>query len=265
MMVALLSGSFGLLLGSFLNVCIYRWPLDESVVAPRSHCPSCGNTIAWYDNIPLFSYLLLRGRCRHCHASIPVRYLLVELICGLLAAGMVAVYGLTPLALQQFVFGAISLALVATDWEQRLLPDEFTLGGTVLGLVSAWFVPRELLLAPLLAGWQWSDAALGLLEAALAAALFSGFLWTLGTVYGKLRDKEVLGLGDVKMAAFLGAFLSVPAMLQVLILASVSGLIIGLLYIYLTNKEAGSYYLPFGSFLGGAALLHVVWNGWQHR
>src|SRR4029077_9090137 len=127
MIEAALAFLFGLLIGSFLNVCIYRLPRDLSVVRPRSHCPYCEHMIAGYDNIPLFSFLILRGKCRHCGAKIPWRYPLVELCTGVLFALVVAALGLTLPALKYCIYGAILIDLIATDLEERILPDEFTL------------------------------------------------------------------------------------------------------------------------------------------
>ena len=131
----------GLLIGSFLNVCIFRLPRDVSVVSPRSFCTGCEKTIAWYDNIPLLSFVLLRGRCRHCAERIPVRYPIVELATAVAFGLCVAKFGVSVHALKYALFSAIMIALIATDIETQILPDEFTLGGTVLGLVIAAFVP----------------------------------------------------------------------------------------------------------------------------
>jgi len=135
---ALLALLFGLLIGSFLNVCIHRWPRNRSVVKPRSHCVRCRKPIAWYDNIPLVSYLVLAGRCRHCGVRISPRYPLVEFLTGLLFFYQVSMLGPTVAALKMCVFCAICVALIFCDLEKRILPDEFTLGGIVLGLIQQW-------------------------------------------------------------------------------------------------------------------------------
>ena len=141
MMEALLALLFGLLIGSFLNVCIYRWPRDLSVVRPRSHCIACGKTITWRDNIPLVSYLLLRARCRHCGARISLRYPAVELLTGLCFFYFVWTLGPTVPALKMCVLAALLIGLLFADLEERILPDELTLGGTVAGLIFSFFVP----------------------------------------------------------------------------------------------------------------------------
>src|ERR1019366_6909908 len=132
---------FGLLIGSFLNVCIHRWPRNRSVVKPRSHCVRCRNPIAWYDNIPLVSYLVLGGRCRHCGARISLRYPVVEVLTAMLFFYQVSMLGPTLAALKMCVFCALAVALIFCDLEKRILPDEFTVGGIALGLISSAFVP----------------------------------------------------------------------------------------------------------------------------
>ena len=158
MIFVLLAFVAGLLIGSFLNVCIFRLPRDLSVVTPaRSFCPECEKTIAWYDNIPVISYLLLGGRCRHCKARIPVRYLLVEIATGAAFALCVASLGLTLPALKYAIYSAIMIALIASDFEERILPDEFTLGGTVVGLAFAPFVPLEHYFAAMFIPYSWGE------------------------------------------------------------------------------------------------------------
>ena len=152
----------GLLIGSFLNVCIFRLPRDLSVVSPaRSFCPECETTIAWYDNIPVVSYLVLGARCRQCKAHIPVRYLLVEIATGVAFALCVGKLGLSLSALKYCIYSAIMIALIASDIEERILPDEFTLGGTVVGLAFAPFVPLEHYFAAMFIPYSWGDRPCG--------------------------------------------------------------------------------------------------------
>ncbi len=256
---ALLAGVFGLLIGSFLNVCIHRWPRDQSVVHPRSRCPQCERPIAWFDNIPVLSYLLLQGRCRGCAASISLRYPLVELLTGVLFFWLVLRLGPTPAALRDCAFVGMLITLAFSDAETLLLPDEFTLGGLAAGLVLAWLIPvpddtfRALAAASdLHLGWR----TLSFGEALLGAAVPSGFLWLGGVLFEKLRHKEGLGFGDVKMLAMIGAFLGLKGALLTLIAGSVLGSVIGLAYIAFTRKDAGTYQLPLGTFLavGGVAV-----------
>lgn len=253
----------GLLLGSFLNVCIYRLPRDLSVAKPaRSFCPGCETTIAWYDNIPLLSYLLLGGKARCCKERIPIRYPLVELVTGVFFVLSVGMFGLTLEALKWAVFSAIMIDLTATDFEERILPDEFTLGGALLGLVFAWFVPlQDGVLVTLL---SIQDVTLSpqmgsLLEAAFAALFSCGLLWFVAWAFEKIRHKEGMGMGDVKMLLLLGAFLGLQGTLFTFFLASLVGSVVGILFIWLADKEAGSYELPFGSFLGAMALIVAFW------
>ena len=256
-MAACLALLFGLLIGSFLNVCIYRLPQDLSVVRPRSYCPACNNPIAWYDNVPLLSYALLHGRCRHCKAAISMRYPIVELMTGVLF--FVFVWRLGPsLAAGKFcLLSALLVGLTFSDLEARILPDEFTLGGTAAALVLAWFVPVNdeivqmlLWIAGVSGNPHWASVA-----AALLGAIVPGLcLWFAGWLYFKLRHREGLGLGDVKLVAMVGAFLGLYGALLMLIAGSLAGSVIGYAYIRFTRKDASTYELPFGTFLGLAGI-----------
>jgi len=251
----------GLLIGSFLNVCIYRMPRDLSVVLPRSFCPACEHPIAWYDNIPVLSYFILRRRCRHCGKLIPVRYVIVEILTAALFFLIVNALGPTAPAAKLCLLTALLVGLTFADLEERILPDEFTLGGTAAGLVLAWFVPvinppSDDVVFVLLraAGIQWSLPWMCVAESAIGAAVPAGTLWLGGLLFEKLRHKEGLGLGDVKMMMMVGAFLGLQGSLLTLILGSIAGSVIGLVYIGVTKKDAGSYQLPFGTFLGFAGI-----------
>ena len=254
MIEALIALGFGLLIGSFLNVCIYRLPRDLSVVHPRSFCPGCEKQISWYDNIPVISFLLLHGRCRGCGQSIPIRYPLVELITGLLFSWAVFTFGAGPEAIKFCVFSAILVTLVASDVEERILPDEFTIGGAVLGLVLAWAIPMKPALAQVLAPGVENPRTLSLIEAALGAIVSAGSILLVAKLYEVVRHREGMGLGDVKMVAMIGAFLGLQGALLTLIVGSLIGGFGGLLFIVLTGKNASTYQLPFGAFLGAAAL-----------
>jgi leader peptidase (prepilin peptidase) / N-methyltransferase len=258
---ALVAAGFGLLIGSFLNVCIYRWPRDLSVVRPRSYCPGCEQGIAWYDNLPVASYIALRGRCRSCRTSIPFRYPLVELLTG--GAFFIGVYalGLTGAALKFCVFAAMQIALLFSDLEQRILPDEFTIGGAVIGVVFAAFVPAPGGLLPIFLPDTWDPRLVNVLEAAAGAIFLSAVLFGIGEMYYRIRRREGLGFGDVKMAGMIAAFLGVSGALFTMVLGSVLGSVTGLLYIWLAKKDAATYELPFGSFLAIAALLVALQMG----
>lgn len=255
---AILAFLFGLLFGSFLNVCIYRWPRDLSVVRPRSHCPSCQKTIAWYDNVPLLSYGLLGGRCRYCRAPIPARYPVVEFLTGALFFYFVWTLGPTPAALKMCFFSAILVGLLFSDLEQRILPDEFTLGGALVGFAFAGFVPVPDATARMLLwffGIDLAGRADWLVESALGALLPAAVLWLGGWFYEKIRHREGLGLGDVKLIAMAGAFLGLSGSLMMLLIGSLSGSILGYGYIRLAKKDPATYELPFGTFLAAAGLL----------
>lgn len=258
MIFASLAFLFGLLIGSFLNVCIYRWPRDLSVVRPRSHCPHCQKTIAWYDNVPLVSFLLLGAKCRHCGARIPWRYPAVELLTALLFFAFVRMYGVTPVGLKMCVFSAILVGLIFADVEERILPDEFTLGGTAIGLLFSIFVPVPESIAAfilLIMGGGSSQRVQWISDAVVGALLPTFFLWLAGWLYLKMRHKEGLGLGDVKLIAMVGSFIGFGGALYTLLLGSIAGSAVGYAYIRFTGKDPGSYELPFGTFLGAAALL----------
>jgi leader peptidase (prepilin peptidase)/N-methyltransferase len=257
LMEAILALVFGLLIGSFLNVCIYRWPRDLSVVKPRSHCVACGKTIAWYDNIPLASYVALGGRCRYCHARISWRYPVVELAAGLLFFYWVWKDGLTAAAAKMCVFTALLVALVFADLEERILPDEMTLGGLLAGLVFAFFVPVPDYVASVFL-WTASASLRSVAESALGAGLPAFFLWGGGWLYEKVRHREGLGFGDVKLIAMVGAFLGLHGALLTLILGSIAGSVVGYTYIKLTGKDASTYELPFGTFLGLAGIVAAI-------
>ncbi len=258
MIEAVIALVFGLLIGSFLNVCIHRWPRGRSVVKPRSHCVRCRKTIAWYDNIPVLSYVILGGRCRHCGRRISLRYPTVELITGLLFFFFVWTLGPSAVALKMCVFTALLVALIFSDLEKRILPDELTLGGILIGFAFAFFVrvPDQTASALLwLAGLgEFSDRTRSLIEAACGAIVPAAFLWSGGRIYERIRHREGLGLGDVKLIAMVGSFLGLQGSLLTLILGSISGSILGYGYIKATRQDAATYQLPFGTFLGAAAL-----------
>ena len=253
---------FGLLIGSFLNVCIFRLPRDLSVVRPRSYCPACERPIAWYDNIPLLSFVVLGGRCRHCKAAISVRYPVVELLTGLLFFASWLVGGATLPAVKLCLLSALLVGLSFADLEARILPDEFTYGGLAAGLIFAWFVPLHddiaqvlLLIFGVHANEHWTSLA----ESVLGAAAPPLFLWLGGWIYFKLRHREGLGLGDVKLVAMVGAFLGLHGALLTLIAGSLAGSLIGYAYIRLTHNDPATYELPFGTFLGLAAIAVALW------
>lgn len=256
MMELLLALMIGLLLGSFLNVCIYRLPRDLSVVRPRSHCPQCERTIAWYDNVPVLSYLLLKAKCRHCGARISWQYPVVELLTGLLFAAAVWRYGgWNLLSLKLALFSFLLIGLVFTDWDARILPDEFTKSGIVLGLLFAVWVPFDFGFGHLLLPFAWDDRWKSVIDAALVAAIAGGSFWLLGEIYYRVRQREGLGFGDVKLVAMIAAFYGFHGFALATLAGSLAGTLLGGIYILWRREDAASYELPYGTFLGVAALV----------
>ncbi len=246
---AILAGIFGLLIGSFLNVCIYRLPRDLSVVRPRSFCPLCESPISWYDNIPLFSYFALGGKCRSCKARIGWRYPVVEALTGLMFFAAVWSAGWSLQALKLGIFSAILIELIFSDLEERILPDELTLGGIAAGLLFAVAAPISggfsLFFPGANPSW-WPSLA----ESAAGTVVTAGALWLVGKLYRLARKRDGLGLGDIKMVAMIGAFLGLQGALLTLILGSLMGSAVGLLYLWMAKKDARTYPLPLGTFLG---------------
>ena len=244
----------GLLFGSFLNVCIYRIPRDISVVAPRSFCTECGKPLAWFENVPLLSYTFLRGRCGHCRTRIPLRYPAVELTTASLFLFITLRFGWSPAALKWAVFVSILTVLFWTDLEERILPDEVILFGSAAALASAFFIPLNDLFGSLLFPGP-SIVLQSVLSAFAGAALLSLPIWLIGAIYSRFRQRQALGLGDVKLLAMLGLFLGPERGLLAVTIGTVGGAIAGIVYLLLTKKDGRSYELPFGSFLClGAAI-----------
>ena len=255
----LLAFAAGLILGSFLNVCAYRMPRDISIVKPaRSFCPECEHMIAWYDNIPVVSYFLLRAKCRHCGAKIPPSYPLVELGTAVAFVVCLFLWGPTIDALKYMLFAAILILLISSDFADRILPDEFTLGGIVAGLIVAVFIRNSTLFGYFLFPITWPEWVKSVGESLFAAGIASGSIWLVGWIYSKVRHRDGLGFGDVKMIAMVGAFLGLQGALASLALASFAGSVLGLLYIKLTKKDTSTYELPFGSFIGFAAMAIAI-------
>ena len=226
----------GLAFGSFLNVCIYRLPLGISIVTPRSTCPKCKQLIAFYDNLPVVSWLVLRGRCRHCKTRISARYLFIELLTGSSVPGLLLRYfGLTLATLKYCVFGFLLLGLIFTDAETKLLPDKLTLPGLALGLVFSLLVPVNDLASQFLPGMvnlpfsaDIATRLLSLLDSLLGAALGASFIYGAGAIYLRWRGMEGMGFGDVKLMAMVGAFLGMKLTVFTIFTASLAGSLFGL-------------------------------------
>jgi leader peptidase (prepilin peptidase)/N-methyltransferase len=277
----------GLCFGSFLNVCIYRLPRGFSVVHPGSMCPGCGKHIAPYDNIPVLSWLMLRGRCRNCKMSITPRYMIVELLTAVLfAASYHLALGVLPSAVKYCVFCFLILGLIFTDAETQLLPDKLTLTGFGIGLLFSLFVtvPGVFVLHAPFASTPMSLAMRSLEDALAGALLGAGFIYIAGLVYLILRGTEGMGLGDVKLMALIGAFLGASLTLFTLALACLAGAAYGLFVlavVYGKRRQRYSRHLaahshtramqsaklalqgfpiPFGVFLGSASLIALFFG-----
>lgn len=235
-----IAGVFGAMIGSFLNVCILRWGAEpkESIVRPPSHCPRCGVGLQWYDNIPIVSWLVLRGRCRGCQAPISVQYPLVELLTALIWAFMVWRHGPSLEALRGAVFATVLLGIAMTDARAYIIPDEFSLGGLALGILFA-----------LAAGKQ----ALGV--ALLGGAVGFGLLWLVAIAGEWMFKQEAMGGGDIKMMAMAGAFLGWQGTLLTIFLGALIGSLIFVPLSLMGKKKL----VPFGIFLAiGAAATYLV-------
>ena len=235
----------GLCIGSFLNVCIWRIPRDESIVWPGSHCPACNHKIAPWDNVPLLSWLILNGKCRHCQAPISPRYFIVELLTGALFAGLWFVHGwslFTPV--YGFFAGALILGTFV-DFDHLILPDRVTLGGMVAGLVLSFAFPE-------LQGR--SERLPALIQSVGGLALGFGILWTVATVGRLVLKREAMGFGDVKLLGAVGACLGWQAVLFAVFVSSLSGTLLGFTLIALGKKELQSK-IPYGPHIALAAVL----------
>ena len=254
---------FGLIIGSFLNVCILRIPAGKSIVMPASACPKCGAPIRAYDNIPVLSWLLLGGKCRGCKTEISWMYPVVELLTGLLFLGCFYAFGLSVDAAKWAAFSAIMVVLVFTDLRERILPDVVNFTGFAIGLIFSLFTkPMDgtaLWIANHLFEYPPPAPVLSLVDALLGAAVGSGLLWLVSEAYFKLRGREGMGLGDVKMMLMAGAFLGAKRTLLTILAGSLLGSVLGVAIILARRKDA-DYELPFGTFLGAGALLVVFFG-----
>jgi leader peptidase (prepilin peptidase)/N-methyltransferase len=278
----------GLAFGSFLNVCVYRLPLGLSVVTPRSACPKCRQPIAFYDNLPVLSWLILGGRCRHCKEKISPRYLMIELLTGLLFLACYWYFGLTLSTVKYCTLAFLLLGLIFTDAETKLLPDKLTLPGLALGVMFSLMVPVNDLVSQFLPGMlnlpfssDITSRIFSLLDSLFGAALGASFIYGAGAIYLRWRGTEGMGFGDVKLMAMVGAFLGVRLTIFTIFTASLAGSFFGLTTVLvvwlkrthrysraLANAKAARrrgwqsaqmvyrfYQMPFGVFLGTMALL----------
>ncbi|NIP42762.1 MAG: prepilin peptidase [candidate division Zixibacteria bacterium] len=236
-------GFMGLILGSFLNVVIYRLPRGKSIVKPRSACPTCGKAIPFYLNIPVFSYLFLRGKCKHCAAKISPRYLFVELISGLIVLGFYFWLGASWQFLGYTVLTLSLLAIFMIDLEHYIIPDEITYPGMVLGLAFSLVNPE-----------------ITILESITGMLLGGGGLFLIALIGDWIFKKESMGGGDIKLAAMLGAFLGWQQVLFVFIAASVIGLIASVIAMHFSENVRENHRIPFGPFLAAAAVTAIIFG-----
>ena len=264
--VYIIIGLFGLCFGSFLNVCISRLPKGESIVLPRSHCPKCNHGIRWYDNIPLVSYLVLRGRCRDCHVSISPLYPSVEALTAIVLMLTFHVYGIGPEFIKYNVFGLLLVVLIFTDLLERRIPHAVTIFGISIGLLFSFFIPVDD--RPL--GWifrHWGiflDGVPASVAGAVAGALVGGGLfYGVGEAFYHLggKQKEYLGFGDVMLMLMVGTFLGVPLTLLTIFLGSLGGSILAVALSVINSRFRG-YAWPYGTFLGVAAIYAALYGNW---
>jgi leader peptidase (prepilin peptidase) / N-methyltransferase len=253
----------GLVIGSFLNVVILRLPQGGSISLPRSHCPNCKQLIHWYDNVPVVSYLILRGRCRNCKKGISARYPFIEALSGIVGVLLYLRLGLTLEWAIFFAFSAALIVLAFIDLDHRILPDRITLNGIWIGiLVSIYLAQPSPLVARLFrsVGIEGASPRLIALTASLLGAFVGGgLLWGVAEAYLRLRGIEGMGFGDVKMMAMVGAFLGAPLALLTIMIGSLLGSLVGLVFIRLANKTR-EYELPFGTFLSFAGIIAVLYG-----
>ncbi|MBP1697079.1 MAG: type 4 prepilin peptidase 1, Aspartic peptidase, family [Deltaproteobacteria bacterium] len=241
-MLNVISLLFGAMIGSCLNVFICRLPKEESIITPGSHCPQCSKPIRWYDNIPLVSFLLLRGKCRNCHRSISVQYPLVEGITALLSLLLFIRFGPSLNYVIYFAFVAALVVITVIDLHHQIIPDMISLPGIGVGLLASWILP----------GTSVVKALLGLL-------LGGGSLFLVATVYEWLFKREGMGGGDVKLLAMIGAFLGWKAVILTILLSSLIGSIVGIAVILWKGRDF-KYAIPFGPFLSLGAVIALFYG-----
>jgi leader peptidase (prepilin peptidase) / N-methyltransferase len=241
-MLSIISIIFGALIGSFLNVCILRLPKEESIVWPGSHCPQCKTPIQFYDNIPLVSYILLKGRCRHCHRAISFQYPLIEGITALTSLILFMKFGPSLSYLFYFLFVAALIVVTVIDLYHQIIPDVISLPGIGVGLLASLILPQL----------TFFDSLKGLI-------LGGGSLFVVATLYQWLFKREGMGGGDVKLLAMIGAFLGWKSVILTILLGSLIGSIIGISVMILKGKDF-KYAIPFGPFLSLGAVLSLFYG-----
>ena len=234
-------GLLGLIFGSFANVCVYRIPRQESVAFPGSHCPQCQHAIDWYDNIPVFSWLLLGGRCRHCRMPIAWRYPLLELLMGTSWAALAWYFGPSVVLLEALVLFFLLWVLSVIDLETGLLPNLLTFPGIALGLIFSWWLG------------DWQDGLIG-------AVAGYGIFWLVARAFLILTGREGMGYGDFKLLAMLGAFMGWQALPFIIFTSSLVGAVVGSVFLVL-SKRGFRAEIPYGPYLALAGMAWFVWGG----
>ena len=238
--LVILIGIVGAIVGSFANVCVHRIPRGESIAFPGSHCPHCNHAIALYDNIPLFSWLILKGRCRHCDHKISWRYPVMELVMGLGSAGLAYHYGLSLELLSALTLFFLLWVLSAIDLETFLLPNVLTYQGILIGLIFSYWLG------------DWQSSLIGVVAG-------YGVFWFVAKLFLKLTGREGMGAGDFKLLAMLGAFMGWQALPFIILASSVVGTIVGLVFIVLAKRGMRTE-IPFGPYLAAAGMIWFVWG-----
>ncbi len=232
----------GLIVGSFLNVCIFRLPEGRSIVRPGSSCGACGQPVRWYDNIPVLSYLILRGRCRNCKASYSIRYPIVELLTGLFALALWLRFGMTVQTAVYFIFIAALLVITFIDIDHRIIPDIISKPGIPLGFAFSFIMPQL----------TWFDSLIGILAG-------GGTLYLVIYVYFLVTGVEGMGFGDVKLLAMIGAFIGWQGVIFTIMASSLIGTVVGLAEMIRT-RQGLKLAIPFGPFLATGAILYIFFG-----
>lgn len=248
LLLIIVSFMFGTMIGSFLNVVILRLPQPgTSIVFPASHCPNCKTPLHWYENIPILSFTFLRGKCAHCRAPISIQYPTVELLTGLVAAAVVASYGLSPAAAGYFIFSAALITIIWIDIHHQIIPDVISIPGIAVGFCFSF-------ISPLL---SWQDSLIGLLVG-------GGVFYAISYSYYMIRKQEGLGGGDIKLLAMLGAFLGWQSLFFIIFASSLTGSVVGLIAMR-SQKKGGSTRIPFGPFLAISGLAYLFFHPTIHH
>lgn len=234
---------FGLVLGSFLNVCIYRVPIKKSIAFPASHCPQCSEKIRFYDNIPVLSYAILGGKCRKCRTPIPIRYPLVELITSLLSTALFLRYGVSVQFFLYLAFSASLVVITFIDIQHKIIPDVISIPGIIVGLIISFFG---------FTGLQWHESLVGMVAG-------GGCLFLVGILFEWITGKEGMGGGDVKLLAMIGAWMGWKGLPYIVLMSSLAGALIGGISLIVARSGMRTK-IPFGPFLSLGALVQFFFG-----